>query len=220
MSATYKSHRSIRDFAATHGLQPHLLRVPSRENNTWALLTTVQEALAEMRDLQQSMPFSEVVSVKTGGNANLIRAHLWACGSYPVDPDITSERWANPTYSHGDEYQHPAQTRQAHIERAVTHPTVTLRDIGPRFNIEPASMQRWAEQNRLAFKRRQIRSAISIGKTIKTNAEWMNTDAKRYIERYPAPTKTVEEWVYRRPEVRAFDPPTMPQDSNWTEGRS
>lgn len=204
---------SIKGFCDKHGLVPELLQVPRRVHDCWDVLADVAEALADLDDLQQSVRFGKLPYTNSGGPGDIIRSHLWLCGSYPVNPEITDERWANPTYTHGDQHQEPVDGWQTHVEQAATHPTVRLTHVAQRFGIERRTLsdrilrQGWNFEDRARANRRRII------KTMLTTAAWSDRSFNSMCETLPITRRAVYNW--KGLVAADWEPPAMPDSSRW-----
>lgn len=212
--STSEGRTSIRVFCKKHDLEPTLLQIPVRELDTWDVLDRVRSVLDGLPDLQQTVRLGDVMNTNSGGAANIFRAHLWMCGSYPVNPEVSDYRWANPNYTHGDEYQNPVDDRDVHIEKAAQYPSISLRDIGDRFGVNRDAIKGYVYRHDMNLKPRRDASRRTIAKTIRTNVAWTGNTKKSYYKRHPAPNRTVREWV-NAPELKDFEPPAMPDHKRW-----
>lgn len=210
---TNTGRTSIRVFCETYDLEPTLLQVPVREQDTWDVLDHVRSVLDGLDDLQQTVRLGDIMETKGGGAAEIYRAHLWLCGSYPVNPEVTDYRWANPEYTHGDEYQTPVYDWETHVEKAAKFPTVRLTHVARRFGIERRTLSDRILRKGWNFENRARESRRRIVKTMLTTAEWSERSFNDVCRIFPVSRRSLYSW--QELVAEEWEPPAMPDHKRW-----
>jgi hypothetical protein len=206
--------RSITAWSEIHDLHPHFLTVPRRKCDEWDLLRRLQTALSGLRHTRQSVKISGLLDKGRGQDSELVETFLWTLGSYPVEPEISESRWANPGYCHGDKHQNPCGTWQDHVEKAIELPPIELQDVAARFNIGVGALRKRIQRADIDYQTRAEYGDRRIARTVATSVAWSDYTVTELREIFPTPERTMRDWS--RMYVADYDPPEMPTNSNWT----